>query len=119
MERKDAIEYLQALKKCELCEEISTEICKHCENRRKGSSPICYDALDFAIASLKADEAYQLEHENRDVVEVVRCQDCKRWQLLSNSSIHYCTLTHRFSGSKEFCNLGISYNKEKIDEQRN
>ena len=70
------------------------------------------EALVIAIDSLKTDEAYQLEYENRDVVEVVRCQDCKRWQLLSNSSIHYCIITHRFSGSKEFCNLGISYNKE-------
>lgn len=33
-------------------------------------------ALQFAIASLKTDEAYQLEYENRDCVEVVRCKDC-------------------------------------------
>lgn len=29
-----------------------------------------YDALDMAIASLKTDEAYQLEYENRDFVEI-------------------------------------------------
>ena len=37
-------------------------------------------ALEYAIASLKTDEAYQLEYENRDCVEVVRCKDCKHYK---------------------------------------
>ena len=36
-------------------------------------------AYDMAIASLKTDDAYQLEFENRDCVEVVRCKDCKHY----------------------------------------
>ena len=39
------------------------------------------EAIDFAIACLKTDEAYQLEYENRDAVEVVRCKDCKHFEL--------------------------------------
>jgi hypothetical protein len=37
-------------------------------------------ALEMAIASLKTDEAYQLEYENRDAVDVIRCRDCKWWR---------------------------------------
>ena len=36
-----------------------------------------YEALYLAKASLKTDEAYQLEYENRDSEEVIRCKDCK------------------------------------------
>lgn len=38
------------------------------------------EALDFAISSIKTDEAYQLEYENRDCLEVVRCKDCKHYR---------------------------------------
>jgi len=38
------------------------------------------EALDIAIASLKTDETYQLEYEDRDCVEVVRCKDCKYFE---------------------------------------
>jgi hypothetical protein len=72
-----------------------------------------YKALDMAIASLQADEAYQLEYENRDCVEVVRCKDCLHWKLLQDSSIHYCIPTHSFSGTNEFCSQGIR--KEQTD----
>ena len=47
-------------------------------------------ALQFAIASLKTDEAYQLEFENRDCVEVVRCKDCKYYRNKENKR-SYCT----------------------------
>jgi len=38
------------------------------------------EAIDYAISSLKTDEAYQLEYEGRDVVEVIRCKDCKYFE---------------------------------------
>lgn len=37
-------------------------------------------ALNMAINSLKTDEAYQLEYEERDCVEVIRCKNCKWWK---------------------------------------
>ena len=39
-----------------------------------------YQALDYAISSVKTDEAYQLEYEDRDCVEVIRCKDCKYFE---------------------------------------
>ena len=36
--------------------------------------------IDVAIDSLKTDEAYQLEFESRDCVEVVRCKNCKYFE---------------------------------------
>ena len=36
--------------------------------------------IKYAISSLKTDEAYQLEYESRDCVEVVRCKDCKYFE---------------------------------------
>lgn len=38
------------------------------------------EVLDYVIASLKTDEAYQLEYEDRDCVEVIRCKNCKWWK---------------------------------------
>lgn len=67
MERKEAIERLKQLRLdyTEFWEEIKNETT---------------EALDMAIASLKTDEAYQLEYENRDCVEAVRCKDCKHYR---------------------------------------
>lgn len=67
MERKEAIERLKQLRLDykEFWEEIKNETT---------------EALDIAIASLKTDEAYQLEYEERDCVEVVRCMDCKHYR---------------------------------------
>ena len=45
----ESIEYLKALKDCELCEKTATDACKSCNNHYKGSSAKCYDAIDFAI----------------------------------------------------------------------
>jgi hypothetical protein len=39
-----------------------------------------YQALGYAISSVKTDEAYQLEYEDRDCVEVIRCKDCKYFE---------------------------------------
>ena len=61
MTREEAVEYLKALKKCELCEEVSSKICKNCENKSKGSSPKCYDAIDKAINVLMAIEDIKAE----------------------------------------------------------
>jgi hypothetical protein len=33
-------------------------------------------AIRMGMSSLRTDEAYQLEYENRDCMEVVRCKDC-------------------------------------------
>ena len=39
------------------------------------------EALDMAIASLKTDEAYQLEYENRDFVEIP--EGMKNWEVMN------------------------------------
>ena len=67
MERKEAIERLKQLRLdyTEFWEEIKNETT---------------EALDMAINSLKTDEAYQLEYEDRDCVEVIRCKNCKWWK---------------------------------------
>lgn len=49
------------------------------------SKPMLYsnfimDACRVALASLETDEAYQLEYENIDCMEVVRCKDCKHYR---------------------------------------
>lgn len=60
-------------------EELKREYC--------GDSVIMRKAKDFAISSLETDEAYQLEYENRDCVEVVRCKDCKHYRGIVASGI--------------------------------
>jgi hypothetical protein len=72
MERKDAIEIL-------------TDMYNYYSNTDDYGSYVPFDkedkeALEMTIASLKTDEAYQLEYENRDCVEVVRCKDCKHYK---------------------------------------
>lgn len=39
------------------------------------------EALNMAIASLKTDEAYQLEYENRDFVEIP--EGMKNWEVMN------------------------------------
>lgn len=76
MERKEAIHYLRlmlsGMKYQYGIEQIEED---------KEIEKLNIDAVEFAIASLKTDEAYQLEYENRDAVEVVRCKDCKHFEL--------------------------------------
>lgn len=49
----EAENYLIALKHCETCEATDTNICKSCPHHRKGSSAKCYDAIDFAINTMR------------------------------------------------------------------
>lgn len=56
-------------------------------------SPVPFDdedreALKMAIDSLKTDEAYHLEYEGRDVVDVIRCRDCKYFEYDSISVVN-------------------------------
>lgn len=57
--------------------EAIEELEKQKEWKAKVGNIKAMNAFDMAIASLKTDEAYQLEYENRDCVEVTRCKDCK------------------------------------------
>jgi hypothetical protein len=47
-----------------------------------------FEALDMAIASLKTDEAYQLEYENRDFVEIP--------EGMTNGEVMNCVLRKAF-----------------------
>ena len=54
MERVEIIDYLKAFKKCDQCEEVLIRRCRDCENKSKGQSPKCYDAIDEAIKLLES-----------------------------------------------------------------
>ena len=71
-------------------------------------------ALEMAIASLKTDEAYQLEYENRDCVEVVRYKDCKYWhrKSLPWSGMHGCDTMNAYTSTDGYC-----FKAERIKEQ--
>ena len=71
-------------------------------------------ALEMAIASLKTDEAYQLEYENRDCVEVVRYKDCKYWhrKSLPWSGMHGCDTMNAYTSADGYC-----FKAERIKEQ--
>ena len=56
------------------------ELEKQKEWKTKVGNIKAMEALDMAINSLKTDEAYQLEYEDRDCVEVIRCKNCKWWK---------------------------------------
>lgn len=44
-----------------------------------------------------------------DVVEVVRCKDCKHWYSPMNDDAHYCNLKHGLVGivaEEDYCSYG-------------
>lgn len=49
----EAENYLIALKHCETCEATDTNICKTCPSYRRGSSAICYDAIDVGVETMR------------------------------------------------------------------
>lgn len=79
-------------------------------------------ALTMAISSLKTDEAYQLEYENRDCVEVVRCKDCKYYHVAWDD----CNPTNDYSeywceyvspNENDYCSLGERKEQEQTDDK--
>ena len=103
MDRKQAIE---CLKRLENYEDIVHYL--------KDYSVTVQDSLHMAIDSLKTDEAYQLEYENRDCVEVVRCKDCKYWhrKSLPWSGMHGCDTMNAYTSADGYC-----FKAERIKEQ--
>lgn len=77
------------------------------------------EALDMAIASLKTDEAYQLEYENRDAVEVIRCKDCSYWNksYVTKSGKHPCSYLSSQVSYHHTPADGYCYKAERIKEQ--
>ena len=41
-----------------------------------------------------------------DAVEVVRCRECKRWERLEFSPLHFCPEVHEFTDAEFFCKRG-------------
>jgi hypothetical protein len=74
MDRKRAIEILESPYRIQphIIKENTDEAIKYNQEN--------IEALNMAKTSLKTDEAYQLEYENRDAVDVIRCRDCKWWR---------------------------------------
>ena len=71
MTREDAIAIIENEKECvnrANKNDYCNRDCYNCELVKTDTEILT--ALDMAIASLKTDEAYQLEYENRDFVEI-------------------------------------------------
>lgn len=75
------------------------------------------DALDRIFDNVPMElttEILRLRRELRglhaaDVVEVVRCKDCKHWQTDWNPSIpdrHYCAVMDSMMKADDFCSYG-------------
>ena len=79
--------------------------------------PDAVDALDRIFDNVPMElttEILRLRRELRglhaaDVVEVVRCKDCKHWQTDWNPSIpdrHYCAVMDSMMKADDFCSYG-------------
>lgn len=76
-------------------------------------------SLDYAISSLKTDEAYQLEYENRDTLEVIRCKDCSYWDrsYVTKSRKHPCSYLSSQVSYHHTPADGYCYKAKRIKEQ--
>lgn len=87
MTNKEIIDYLKALKKCDQCEEVLIRRCKDCENKSKGQSPKCYDAIDEAIKILEYSGLKTVKVINKYAEEVGEFYYDPSKQFLFNGAI--------------------------------
>ena len=54
-----------------------------------------------------------------DVVEVVRCKDCKWGSNLFMPDTYACDITNQFNGGNCFCSYGKRRDERRTDDDRN
>ena len=64
------------------------------------------DALKLARDMMKNNVPKSLSIPAVDAVEVVRCRECKRWERLEFSPLHFCPEVHEFTDAEFFCKRG-------------
>lgn len=93
----------------DVCEHDSCENCEYKENRDDCISFLKERMADYLIAN--------------DVVQVVRCQDCRHW----NSETGFCNLNSHFSmdgldwdvfNDDDFCSLGERRTDGQAEDDR-
>ena len=52
-----------------------------------------------------------------DVVEVVRCKNCKNYELMKSNNYHFCNEFGGYVTEKDFCSRGTKMDGKEVEEE--
>ena len=52
-----------------------------------------------------------------DVLEIVRCKDCKNYELMKSNNYHFCNEFGGYVTEKDFCSRGTKMDGKEAEEE--